>query len=672
MRVISGNIFQPIDYSSYLADMQAASKAHQELEDAYALIDTQASTLEKLKDSIIDQDVYNTYTAFDKSLRAASDQLATQGLTGTSRRDLNKIRAQYAKSITPIEEAMKKREGEAKQQQDIYLKSNGKTRYSRSALDTKLSDYISNQVQPYSSFNLDDLSKEAAAAFKAYSDRNINTEEGRRFGNAYYDFVVTTGYDQDEASAMLTMARNNPEEFAKQFPDAANMINDLLSKYNLGSSSPYSENIRKEAMASIVEGANVGLGYDEKHDLREIKSYVTSGNTGRGNSDNEDNQIRINTTALGVSEGKLPAHVKRATGLVPTNSGIGVSTTGLSKANANLAKAQAAIGQYTPEQLQEFEKYETSQRFKQVRTSKGLSTSGTASLFSNLQISQVPKDYNKYKREAQELKKAIEAVKVEEEFIRELRGRYGHLKSNDESMYDAIKRGLAIETATARSQDIGINLSMSKANNDNLQFNLKQSLSLISEDQYKGKGAGTINVHKRGKDSKLNYDDFKSLIHNEDSRIVPIIDRGQIKFGIVDPSTNELYVLDNMSSVSALDTSQMNKYYREVNDFSSNTFKQNVVSPSEYINILNGRIPEYLKANEDGTYTLTIANPEGEFIYERAIVTNRGELITSQSLNEAISDNSRATKDLVRYGINKLFGNAVSANTSITQQSPLQ
>lgn len=652
MRVISGNIFQPIDYSSYLADMQAASKAHQELEDAYALIDTQASTLEKLKDSIIDQDVYNTYTAFDESLRAASDQLATQGLTGTSRRDLNKIRAQYAKSITPIEEAMKKREEEAKQQQDIYLKSNGKTRYSRSALDTKLSDYISNQVQPYSSFNLDDLSKEAAAAFKAYSDRNINTEEGRRFGNAYYDFVVTTGYDQNEASAMLTMARNNPEEFAKQFPDAANMINDLLSKYNLGSSSPYSENIRKEAMASIVEGANVGLGYDEKHDLKENKSYVTSGNTGRGNSNNVDDQIRINTTALGVSEGELPAHVKRATGLVPTNSGIGVSTEGFNKANANLAKAQAAIDQYTPEQLLKFKKYETSQKYSQI---------------------QAPyKDYNKYKREAQELEKAIEAVKVEGEFIRDLVNRYGHLKSNDESMYDAIKRGLDIDTATARSQDIGLNLSMSKANNDNLQFNLKQSLSLISEDQYKGKGAGTINVHKRGKDSKIDYDDFKSLIHNEDSRIIPITDKGQIKFGIVDPNTNELYILDNMSSVSALDTSQMNKYYKEVNDFSSNTFKQNVVSPSEYINILNGRIPEYLKANEDGTYTLTIANPEGEFTYERAIVTNRGELITSQSLNEALSDNSRATKDLVRYGVNKLFGNAVSANTNITQQSPLQ
>lgn len=652
MRVISGNIFQPIDYSSYLADMQAASKAHQELEDAYALIDTQASTLEKLKDSIIDQDVYNTYTAFDESLRAASDQLATQGLTGTSRRDLNKIRAQYAKSITPIEEAMKKREEEAKQQQDIYLKSNGKTRYSRSALDTKLSDYISNQVQPYSSFNLDDLSKEAAAAFKAYSDRNINTEEGRRFGNAYYDFVVTTGYDQNEASAMLTMARNNPEEFAKQFPDAANMINDLLSKYNLGSSSPYSENIRKEAMASIVEGANVGLGYDEKHDLKENKSYVTSGNTGRGNSNNVDNQIRINTTALGVSEGELPAHVKRATGLVPTNSGIGVSTEGFNKANANLAKAQAAIDQYTPEQLLKFKKYETSQKYSQI---------------------QAPyKDYNKYKREAQELEKAKEAVKVEGEFIRDLVNRYGHLKSNDESMYDAIKRGLDIDTATARSQDIGLNLSMSKANNDNLQFNLKQSLSLISEDQYKGKGAGTINVHKRGKDSKIDYDDFKSLIYNEDSRIIPITDKGQIKFGIVDPNTNELYILDNMSSVSALDTSQMNKYYKEVNDFSSNTFKQNVVSPSEYINILNGRIPEYLKANEDGTYTLTIANPEGEFTYERAIVTNRGELITSQSLNEALSDNSRATKDLVRYGVNKLFGNAVSANTNITQQSPLQ
>lgn len=652
MRVISGNIFQPIDYSSYLADMQAASKAHQELEDAYALIDTQASTLEKLKDSIIDQDVYNTYTAFDESLRAASDQLATQGLTGTSRRDLNKIRAQYAKSITPIEEAMKKREEEAKQQQDIYLKSNGKTRYSRSALDTKLSDYISNQVQPYSSFNLDDLSKEAAAAFKAYSDRNINTEEGRRFGNAYYDFVVTTGYDQNEASAMLTMARNNPEEFAKQFPDAANMINDLLSKYNLGSSSPYSENIRKEAMASIVEGANVGLGYDEKHDLKENKSYVTSGNTGRGNSNNVDDQIRINTTALGVSEGELPAHVKRATGLVPTNSGIGVSTEGFNKANANLAKAQAAIDQYTPEQLLKFKKYETSQKYSQI---------------------QAPyKDYNKYKREAQELEKAIEAVKVEGEFIRDLVNRYGHLKSNDESMYDAIKRGLDIDTATARSQDIGLNLSMSKANNDNLQFNLKQSLSLISEDQYKGKGAGTINVHKRGKDSKIDYDDFKSLIHNEDSRIIPITDKGQIKFGIVDPNTDELYILDNMSSVSALDTSQMNKYYKEVNDFSSNTFKQNVVSPSEYINILNGRIPEYLKANEDGTYTLTIANPEGEFTYERAIVTNRGELITSQSLNEALSDNSRATKDLVRYGVNKLFGNAVSANTNITQQSPLQ
>ena len=102
MAVVIGSTFKPFNYSDLLAPVQQATQSHQAVENAYGELDTKASVWEGLANQQTDPVAYNTYMKYSQDLREKAGMLASQGLTPSTARALNNMRARYASEIVPI------------------------------------------------------------------------------------------------------------------------------------------------------------------------------------------------------------------------------------------------------------------------------------------------------------------------------------------------------------------------------------------------------------------------------------------------------------------------------------------------------------------------------------------------------------------------------------------
>lgn len=146
MAIIVNSKFRPFSYDEMLKMVLPAVEEHRKIDEELGNIDVMSSVWEKLKDSEIDKDVYNQYKNFQSNLQSAIDDLAKNGLNANSRRNLGRMKANYAKEIVPIEEAWKKREDEIKEQ--YAGRANGMV-YEGDASTTSLSRYMNNPSAKY-------------------------------------------------------------------------------------------------------------------------------------------------------------------------------------------------------------------------------------------------------------------------------------------------------------------------------------------------------------------------------------------------------------------------------------------------------------------------------------------------------------------------------------------
>lgn len=146
MAVVINSRFRPFSMDEMLKVVMPAAQMQKETEDALGQIDAMSSVWEKLKDSDIDRDVYNQYRNFQDSLTQSIDDVYRNGVNVNTRRALSNMRARYAKEITPIEEAYKKREEEVKEQ---YAGRAAGMVYEGDASNTSLSRYMKNPSAKY-------------------------------------------------------------------------------------------------------------------------------------------------------------------------------------------------------------------------------------------------------------------------------------------------------------------------------------------------------------------------------------------------------------------------------------------------------------------------------------------------------------------------------------------
>lgn len=199
--------FKPFSYQEMLAPVMAATQAHQALETEYGLLEEKANVWERIANEQPDSDAYKMYKKYSDDLKTMAGQLARNGLSSASRREMLGMKSRYNSEILPIEVAYKRREELAAEQRKA-LAQNPTLRYQRYASQLSIDDLIKNPSLDYGkSYSGALLTQQVSQAAANYA--KVLTEEGglEKLGLPYqYKSRIRHGASPKEILAVINNA----------------------------------------------------------------------------------------------------------------------------------------------------------------------------------------------------------------------------------------------------------------------------------------------------------------------------------------------------------------------------------------------------------------------------------------------------------------------------------
>lgn len=250
-----GSKFRPFEYQELLAPVLMATQAHQAIEDSYSDLSTKSSIWDKLTDP--GSRAHSMYESYASDLEQQVEQLSKYGLNPSSRQAMMNMRSRYSKEITPIEQAYKRREEQAKQQADIMAKDPTHI-FARRAAETSLDDYIDNVSldtisQGYSGALLTQQVSQAASALAkdARNDPNIQTEL-RRLLPYQYETIRRTGFAPE---AIMEAILNSPN--ANRI--LTGIVDNVMANSGMNAWNYISEEDKQRILTQGRQYANQGL-----------------------------------------------------------------------------------------------------------------------------------------------------------------------------------------------------------------------------------------------------------------------------------------------------------------------------------------------------------------------------------------------------------------------------
>ena len=223
--LILNSKFRPFEYSELAAPLIQATQAHQQLEEDYAALDSEANKLEALGLNDKDSNAYKRYKAYSDDLRNAANSLAEYGLNPRSRQALLNLRGRFSKDITPIELAMQRREEDRKAQANLMMQDPTR-RFNQYARNTSIDAYVDNPTLDVLS---DSVSGNMLKAQVAQAARNLKTADLaknptklKKLGLPFkYEYMITKGATMDQVLAAMA---NDP----KALPALNNIVSDVM------------------------------------------------------------------------------------------------------------------------------------------------------------------------------------------------------------------------------------------------------------------------------------------------------------------------------------------------------------------------------------------------------------------------------------------------------------
>lgn len=214
--------FKPFSYQEMLAPVQAATQAHQVLEEEYGAITAKAGEIASKANEQTDPLAYKMYRQYADDLEARADQLLRYGLNASSRSSMLDLKARFSKEILPIETAYKRREALADEQRKAYA-ANPTLRYQRYARNMSLDEFINNPSSDYGeSFSGALLAQQAGAM--AANLKTALTGVGKMKSNGLpfqYEKLIQYGFRPED----IQFAINNPKD-----PKAAPILNTIIDQ----------------------------------------------------------------------------------------------------------------------------------------------------------------------------------------------------------------------------------------------------------------------------------------------------------------------------------------------------------------------------------------------------------------------------------------------------------
>lgn len=147
--------FQPVSFQEMLYPLQVQTEYQNQIEQKYADLAIQAAKLEKLANSSVDRDSYNTYMQYKDRVVDAAKNLAQRGLRGNDMTNMLNLYRDYGTQIQPLIDAQTRRD----QLIDLRIKNsiqNPFALYDRDPGSISLQEIMAN---PGASFKTQDGSK---------------------------------------------------------------------------------------------------------------------------------------------------------------------------------------------------------------------------------------------------------------------------------------------------------------------------------------------------------------------------------------------------------------------------------------------------------------------------------------------------------------------------------
>ena len=264
--------FQPFSLERYLRPYEIYGQAYKEQEAALAALDAQASVWDKLKQSAIDQDVYNQYKAYSDDLKNTADILATEGLSPSIRSAGKQLFARYAAEITPIEEAYKRRQAEADRQAasaDRYV-------YEYDARNKGLRSYMDNTSQVARAIDKVALAQQSAKAYSALAKemRDIkNPGANYKKLDSFHNILTNQyGYSSEEAAKFMDAVRNG--EISTSDAALSAVYNSLYNSTGVGSWD--NQAAKNEVSNTILDGVSQAVGTAQRQVVENIGAKIAA------------------------------------------------------------------------------------------------------------------------------------------------------------------------------------------------------------------------------------------------------------------------------------------------------------------------------------------------------------------------------------------------------------
>ena len=212
--------FKARSFDDLIKPLAMYTQEYNALEQGINELDTKASIWENMANEQTDKNAYKMYKNYADDLKAAADQLASQGLSKMSRPALMNLKSRYSKEIVPIEQAYNTRQKQAEEQQKALLQD-PTLLLSRRAATTSLDDYINNPQLAYEAYSGKLLTAQAATAAQALAKQmRDNPRKWREIlHGAYYETLMQKGFTSQDVLEAIQRSPQAKQELLKIMDD---------------------------------------------------------------------------------------------------------------------------------------------------------------------------------------------------------------------------------------------------------------------------------------------------------------------------------------------------------------------------------------------------------------------------------------------------------------------
>lgn len=261
--------FNPYSFEEMLKPALMATEAHNKLEEEYANLEVlTADVADKLSNNPKDAKLKTLYDQFNTKLQEASNALNNYGLNGTTRKDLARLKVQYAKDINPINNAYKR--------MVEYNDTVNKMSYTHPEMVVEgkytVSDFMGGNTPIPIVANKDTIYTKSMNAAKGTSSRfNFIDNPSSVLGNQYFRYKSGQGITQDAIKELNSYINSGK---ALQSAEGQALYNIVMEQRRANNYDAFSKAGKDQIDASILNGIFAGTSYTEDVKYMADQSYM--------------------------------------------------------------------------------------------------------------------------------------------------------------------------------------------------------------------------------------------------------------------------------------------------------------------------------------------------------------------------------------------------------------